>query len=354
MLDTIRSFEDFREAVSTFRLPRILLTALDLKLFAVIGDRRWTVPALARRLHVSVRGLDILCRNLGSAGLLIKQGEGYRNGAVARTLLNAKHPLYRGAYLDLMKSQWEDWSRLTKAIRRGRPLESDDPNDPAYRKQFSWAMHQRALDTASEIAAQVKLQGAKTLLDLGGGPGTYALAFLARNPGLRATLCDRAPALDVGRKIARSLAQGRRLSYLPCDFMKHRIPGRYDVIWFSNVLHIYSPTENRRLFRRLLPALNPGGRLFIYDAFLLDRDGLYPPEANLFAVTMLLFTEGGNTYRADETGEWLREAGFDSVKRVRLRPGTGDWEGGLLEARAKNRSSPHRKARARRTGSAGN
>ena len=90
-----------------------------------------------------------------------------------------------------------------------------------------------------------------TLLDLGGGPGTYALEFLARHPRLQATLCDRAPALEVGRAIARSVRHGTRLSYLPLDFMKKPVPGRYDVIWFSNVLHIYGPAENQRLFRRL-------------------------------------------------------------------------------------------------------
>jgi SAM-dependent methyltransferase len=347
----IRTFEDFREAVSRFRLPRILLTALELKLFTAIGTGRRTVPALARRLRVSSRGLEILCRNLGSAGLLLRQGEAYRNGPLARTLLNAGHRLHRGAYLDLIKSQWDDWSHLTKVVRRGRPLPFENPDEPAYRKRFSWAMHQRALDTARAVVAQVKLHGAGTLLDLGGGPGTYALEFLARHPSLKATLCDRAPALEVGRAIARSVRHGTRLSYLPLDFMKRPVPGRYDVIWFSNVLHIYGPAENQRLFRRLRCALNPGGRLFIHDAFLLDRNGFHPAEANLFAVTMLLVTERGNTYRADDTARWLRAAGFGPVRRVRLRPGTGDWEGGLLTARA---PGPHRRSRARRRGSAQN
>jgi SAM-dependent methyltransferase len=344
----IRSFEDFREAVSRFRLPRILLSALELKLFTTIDDRRWTVPALARRLRVSIRGLDILCRNLGSAGLLIKQGEAYRNGELARTLLNARHPLYRGAYLDLIRSQWDDWSHLTNSVRTGRPVEHEDPDEPAYRRQFSWAMHQRSLEAATEVAAQVKLKGAESLLDLGGGPGTYALAFLARNPGLRATVCDRAPALDVAKEIAAPHRYGKRLAYLPLDFMKKAVPGTYDVIWYSNVLHIYSPEENQRLFRRLVPALKPGGRLFIQDAFLLDREGLYPDEANLFAITMLLFTEGGNTYKAGETAGWLREAGFDSVKPVKLKKGTGDWEGGLLEARVARRPDRRRGTPVRR------
>jgi len=332
----ISTFDDFRDAVSAYRLPRVLLTALDLKLFTVIGGRSWTLPALAKRLRVSVRGLDILCRNLASAGVLKKHGARYENGPVARTALNVRSPQYRGAYLDLMRGHWADWAHLTKSVKKGRPVEHDDPDDPAYRRQFTWAMHHRSLAVAPEVAAQVSLRGAETFLDLGGGPGTFALAFLARNPRLRATVCDRAPALQVAKELAARVSYGRRLSFLPLDFMTRPIPGRYDVIWYSNVLHIYPPAENQALFRRIAGALTPRGRLLIQDAFVLDRNGLYPVEANLFAVTMLLFTEGGNTYGLRETTDWLRQAGFQKVRPIRLRKGTGDWEGGLLEA-----SRPH-------------
>lgn len=328
----LRNFDDFRDAIFAFRLPRILLTAIELDLFTAMGGRPWTVPVLAKRLRVSQRGLDILCRNLASAGVLRKQGTQYRNGTLAGTALNAKHKAFRGAYLGLLRSQWDDWSRLTDSVRHGRPVEHEAPDDPAYRRRFSWAMHQRSLEVAPQVAAQVNLRKTKTLLDLGGGPGTYALAFLAKNPNLRATVCDRTPALEVAKEIAATLTHGRRLSYLPLDFMSRKIPGKYDAIWYSNVLHIYSPAENQRLFRKLTSALTPGGRLFIQDAFLLDRKGLYPQEANLFAVTMLLFTEGGNTYGSHETEAWLRQAGFAKVKRINLRKGTEDWEGGLLEA----------------------
>lgn len=328
----IRNFEEFRDEVAKYRLPRILLTALDLNLFTAMGTRLWTIPALAGRLRVSTRGLDILCRNLATAGLLSKRGATYRNGPLARTALNANHPDYRGGYLDLVRRHWEDWSQLTRSVKRGRPVEHEGPDEPAYRRRFTWAMHHRSLDVAPKVAAQVNLQQAKTLLDLGGGPGTYALAFLANNPGLRAAVCDRPPALQVARKIAASQRHGRRLSYVPLDFMTQPIPGKWDVIWYSNVLHIYSPEQNRALFRRARKALTRQGRLIVQDAFLLDREGLYPEEANLFAVTMLLFTEQGNTYSLHETATWLRQAGFGRTRVIPLRHGMGDWDGGLLEA----------------------
>lgn len=332
---TIRTFKEFRTALAAYRLPRIILTALDLDLFTAIGGRSWSIPLLAKKLLVSARGLEILCRNLACAGLLIKTGTRYRNSPLARKELNRKSPAYRWAYLDLLRNHWDDWSKLTRSVRLGRPVDdNDDPDEPAYRRRFTWAMHHRSSDVAPKVAAQVNLRGVSTLLDLGGGPATYALAFLKRNPTLRATVCDRAPALKVAREIAAAVPQGRRLSYLPLDFVSKPIPGRYDVIWFSNVLHIYSPEDNLRLFRKMRNALVPGGRLLIQDAFIHGKNGRDSNvEAALFAVTMLLFTERGNTYSVHDTTGWLRRAGFVTVQPVRMRKGSEDWNGGILEAR---------------------
>lgn len=348
MSKTIVTFDDLRDAITAYRLPRVLIAALELNLFTTIGTASWTMPDLACAMKVSERGLAILCRNLAMAGLLKKKGEIYRNSRLGATALNARHPAYRGDYLRLITSHWADWGRLLESVKTGLPLDHDEPDDPSYRRRFTWAMHHRTLETAPKIAAQIDLRGARTLLDLGGGPGTYAMAFLAKNPQLRATVCDRPAALDVAKEIASAHKAGVRLSYLPLDLLTEPIPGTYDVIWYSNVLHIYSPEDNQAVFRRALAALNPGGRLLIQDAFLHDRDGLFPEEASLFAVPMLLFTERGNTYTAAETKAWLANAGFERIKVLRMKKGTEDWEGGILEARF---PTTNVKTRAHRTGS---
>ena len=344
----IATFDDLRDAITAYRLPRVLIAALELNLFTAIGTDTWTIPDLARDVQVSERGLAILCRNLAMAGVLKKNGETYTNSRLGATALNAHHPAYRGDYLRLITSHWADWGRLLESVKTGLPLDHDEPEEPDYRRRFTWAMHHRTLETAPKIAAQINLRGMQTLLDLGGGPGTYAMAFLAKNPTLRATVCDRPAALVVAKEIASTHKAGARLSYLPLDVMVEDIPGTYDVIWYSNVLHIYSPTDNQSLFRRALASLNPGGRLLIQDAFLHDRDGLFPEEASLFAVSMLLFTEKGNTYSAAETCAWLTDAGFERIKVLRMKKGTEDWEDGILEARSPGTNG---KTPARRTGS---
>lgn len=341
----IDTFDQFRDVITTYRLPRVLIAAIELNLFTAIGNDAWLIPDLAREMKVSERGLAILCRNLAMAGLLKKRGETYRNSRLAATALNVHHPDYRGEYLRLITRHWADWGRLLESVKTGLPLDHDEPD---YRRRFTWAMHHRTLETAPKIAAQIDLRGARTLLDLGGGPGTYAMAFLAKNPALHATVCDRPAALDVAKEIASTHKAATRISYLPLDVIAEDIPGTYDVIWYSNVLHIYSPQENQLVFQRAATALNPGGRFLIQDAFLHDQDGLFPEEASLFAVSMLLFTESGNTYKAADVKGWLKDAGFERVKVLRMKKGTEDWEGGILEARTPGANA---KMRARRTGS---
>ena len=329
----IRTFEEFRDTVFSFRLPKFLLSALDLGLFTIMGKARWSVSALAKALKADERGVEILCRNLASAGLLMKKGNRYQSGKLGWSVLNADSPEYRGAYLDLMRRQWDNWSQLTDSIRTGKPVDEEEAETPEYRRAFSWAMHQRSLIPAKQVARQIKLTHARSLLDLGGGPGTYALAFLATNPKLQATVMDRPAALEVAREIAASSKHGARLSCIPIDFLQDQIQGMYDVVWLSNVIHIYSPAENTALFKKIFPALHPKGRIFIQDTFLLDQRGLVPPEANLFAGTMLLFTDTGNTYKAKDVQKWLRLAKFKTPKSISLKKGTGDWDGILIQAR---------------------
>lgn len=329
----VRTMDDFRDVVYNFRLSRVFATALDLDLFTQMGNRFWTPKALAGKLKANERGVQIILRNLETAGLLKRRGASYGVEKVGRTYLNRNSPAYQGAYLELVHRQWENWAQLTDSVRTGKPIEDDGPDDPEYRRSFTWAMHQRSIRPAKEVATQLQLDKAQTLLDVGGGPGTYALEFLKRNSTLRAGIWDRQPALEVAREIAQPLRHGKRLSYYPGDLFESPVPGKFDVMWMSNVLHIFSPAENKTLFKKLKRALNPGGCILIQDTFLMNRSGCAALETNLFAVTMLLFTPTGNTYSAQDVQQWLKTSGLKKTRCLQLRKGTGDWDGVIIEGR---------------------
>ena len=315
----VRTFEHLRAAVNGYTYSRVILTALDLDLFSVIGEKTWTIHRLARTVDASERGIDILCRNLASLGLLDSQNGRYKNSPLGATALNRKNPEYRGAYLSLLQQHWDAWSGLTNSVRSGTPHDDGEPiHQEEYRRAFTWAMHHRSRDIAPRIAKHIDLRGSTTLLDVGGGPGTYTLAMLARWPKLHGTIGDRPAALQVARAVARKHPAGKRLSYLPLDFMAEDISGSYDVIFLSNVIHIYGPDENIELLKKIKAALNPGGRIIIQDFFLWDKKGLRPIETNLFAITMLLYTDTGNTYTAQEVKKWMTKAGFRALTIIQM------------------------------------
>jgi ubiquinone/menaquinone biosynthesis C-methylase UbiE len=270
---------------------------------------------------------------MASTGLLVKSRAGYQASPFAKTYLQKNSKEFRGDYLELMQRQWKEWSRLTEVVTSGVPVDSDEPETPEYRRSFSWAMHHRSQEPAQQVAKQITLKSARSFLDLGGGPGTYALAFIQNNPHLQATVMDRPAALEVAQTLAKQASVESRLSLQSGNFITDKITGTYDIVWYSNVLHIYSPSENLKVFRKIKRTLNPGGRLIIQDTFLQDHQGLRPLETNLFAVTMLLYTDTGNTYPLKDVRSWLHKAGLNRTRVIRLKQGTGDWEGQLLEAR---------------------
>ena len=104
MRPPITSIETFHRLLAACRLPRVIVTAPELSLFTAMGSGSWSIQKLAQALDVSERGVDILCRNLAMCGLLRKREKAYRNTPFSATVLNAKHPKYRGAYVELLQS----------------------------------------------------------------------------------------------------------------------------------------------------------------------------------------------------------------------------------------------------------
>jgi SAM-dependent methyltransferase len=92
---------------------------------------------------------------------------------------------------------------------------------------------------------------------------------------------------------------------------------RYDLVLLSSICHMFSPDVNRALLARAHAALTPNGRLIIAD-FIVDPEKTSPRSATLFALNMLVATQGGSTYSEPEYESWLRAAGFAEAKRVRM------------------------------------
>jgi predicted O-methyltransferase YrrM len=176
-------------------------------------------------------------------------------------------------------------------------------------QSFIWGMHALARDLAPQVAARLNLSGVRHLLDLGGGPGTYAITFCQAHPELKATVFDLPGPVQIAQENIARHGLSHRLGTLEGNFLKDGIGSGYDFIWISHILHSHDEAQCRLILNKAIDALNPGGTLAVQDFFLND-DGISPPGAAMFSVHMLAVTPRGRSYTHREVADWLVEAGL--------------------------------------------
>jgi len=311
----IESFRDLMRLAHGFEAAKILLTANDLDLFSRLGSGR-EAAGLAGELGVDGRALGLLLNALVALGLLEKADGLYRNAAPAEAFLRRGED-GRGSILRHIHHCWDAWSELPQVLRSGRPAE---PREAAvlgereeWTRDFICGMDDVTRELAPQVAGELDLGTARVLLDVGGGPGTYAAAFLAAHPGLREVrLFDLPGALAVAREKLAARGLLDRVRLVAGDFDRDELGEGADVVWISQVFHAQSEAGCRQLIEKAWRALNPGGLLAVHE-FLLDETLCAPLTAALFAVHMLVMTEGGRTYSGGEIGAWMTAQGFVDV-----------------------------------------
>ncbi|UCD57080.1 MAG: methyltransferase domain-containing protein [Candidatus Hydrogenedentota bacterium] len=326
-------YMDLAMYAAGYQVSKIFLLANDLKFFTVLAGKSLTAAQVARKTKCDTRATEILLDALVALGLLKKRAGCYSNGPHANAYLIEGAPDYRGNILKHFHHLWDDWADLGYVLKRGHPrrVKEDEMlfKNRELNREFILGMDNIARDVAETLADKLDLSGARRMLDLGGGPGTYADVFTRKYPGLEATVFDVPLTLRVTKKLIRERGLGHRVKMQAGNFKTDPLGSRYDVVWGSSIIHSQSEKEIRLLFRKIRRALVPGGRVIIHDTFLEDNR-VSPPMAALFAVNMLAATKAGRSYTYSEVKRWLKQAGFGRIKQREATPRTGIIEAARL------------------------
>lgn len=303
---------------------RAVLAANDLDVFTVIGTGGRTAGEIAKRCKADPEGMLLLLNALAGLGLLSRRGTRYHNTPLGRRYLDRRSPTSISNLLWLLGHHWHDWTKLPQSLRKGRPGWAPVTGSPAFRRRFSLAMHERSHVLAAPTVATLRLPPrSRRFLDLGGGPGSYAIALARRHPNLEGVVLDQA--VTVARQLIRKHRLEKRLRARTGSIFTAPLGSGYDAVLVSNVIHVFNAKENRTLLERVRDALRPGGKVFIVE-FFLDDSRTQPPKSSLFALMMYLFTGSGQCYSWSETEGWLKALGFGRFKRSRITPDIGTLE----------------------------
>jgi len=259
-------------------------------------------------------------------GLIVKSADAYANTDFSRKFLDQSSGAYLGHIILHHHHLVDGWAQLDQAVRSGRPVEMRSYGEEKERESFLLGMFNLAMGQAPRLAAQLDLKGRKHLLDLGGGPGTYAIHFCLANPDLRATIFDRPTTEPFARQTATRFAVDGRIDFQAGDFNVDPIAGHYDAAWLSHILHSSGYEECERLVAKTVAALEPGGLIMIHE-FILDDSLAAPLFPALFSLNMLINNPHGRSYAEGELRGMLAKAGVTDIRRLEF---TGANDSGIL------------------------
>jgi hypothetical protein len=300
---------------------RIVQAAVELEVFEAIGTHALEAASIANSLDLEPRATELMLNALTALGLLRKREDRFSLTEIAAKYLQRDAPGYLGGMIRFEASLWNCWTSLTEAIRSGHPVRAADmyQDDPTETTIFIDAMDSlvKARGDAEIMVEAFDWDTAHELLDVGSGPATYPIALCRKFPNLRATIFDLPATIALTECYVREAGLTSRIRLVSGDYRVDEIPGSYDVILLSNVIHGESFEENQRLMVNLSSVLKAGGSVIVKD-HILDSQRINPPVGALFSLLMLLTTQVGRCYAFDEVEAWMSAARLTHIRQIDL------------------------------------
>lgn len=325
-----KSVSEIVELASAFYGSATLFAALAKGVFgAVEKAEKGTCEALAAATGCSPRGLRILLDACVAEGLLVKNGDEYSNTSAGRLALVPGGPADLSQAVRYNQDVYPAWGRLALFAETGRPVEAPAlhlGDDAERTRRFALAMRGRAMAIGRAVVPLVQLPaGGGRILDLAGGPGTYAELLVRANPGWTAVTVDVPAVSAVAAECVREAGVADRVECREGDYHSDEYePSAYDAVTIFGALHQESPVAIVDILKRAARALKPGGRIFILD-MMTDATRTAPKFSALFAVNMALTTENGWVFSDAELKSWMREAGFEPDETRPVPPPMPHW-----------------------------
>lgn len=316
------------DMASAFYDSCVLFTASDLGIFGKLAELRGAkAETLAKELKLDPRGTRLLLDACVAVGLAVKEDGIYRNSMESESFLVPGKPGDLSGALRYNRDVYPAWGKMAEMVQTGKPVEKPEihlGDDENRTRTFVMSMHGRAMWIGRVVTPLVNLQNCRTLLDIGGGPGTFSVLFAQAYPELSCTVLDLAPVVSIAEELIEEQGMSGRVRTISGDYHTTEFPQGNDAVIIFGVLHQESPESIQDILCRAYQALLPGGLIFILD-MMTDRSHTAPKFSALFAVNMALTTERGWVFSDQEICTWLTQAGFVDMDVRPLPPPMPHW-----------------------------
>lgn len=308
------------DLVNSFQKTAAVKAAVELDLFAALGEGNTTVKELADRCNSTQRGIRILCDYLTILGLIEKEGDRYRHSPTSEAFLDPNSPACVASITKVLNNplMMDSYDHLSEVIRQGYtnlPGQGTvEPEHPIW-VEFAHNMAPMMAPLAEPLGKAV-LNGHQRpmkVLDIAAGHGLFGIEVAKQNPNAKIVAVDWAPVLEVARSNAEKSGVASRFLLKPGSVFEVDLEGPYDIVLLTNFLHHFDVSTCIELLEKCRAAMAPGGMLAALE-FVPNPDRVTPPIAGAFALIMLATTKSGDAYTFPEYEEMFLSAGFTEIE----------------------------------------
>lgn len=306
--------------MADYVVPFTLRAVCDLRVADHLADGPRTVEELAELTGSHAPTLARALRALACRGVFAEVCPGVFGLTDLAEPLRSDHPLSLRAAYPLLAPEVAAWGRLDHTLRTGEAafdvvhgtgfwsFMAGHPEDSARFDASQEAVTRRELRSALGAYDWAALG---TVVDVGGGNGTFLAGLLAAYPGLRGELLDQphvvAPA---ARVLAEAGVEGRCTVHGGSFF--DRVPAGGDAYLLKRILYGWDDRRALELLRTVRAAMAPGSVLLLMEP--LVESGNEFSWGKLY--DLLLVTMGGGGARSREQLAGLFAAAGLEIVRV--------------------------------------
>ncbi|MFN0101964.1 MAG: methyltransferase [Bryobacteraceae bacterium] len=302
------------DLLEAFRRSKTMFTAVELGVFEATPT---TAKAFAEKAKADPRAAALLLDACVNLGLLAKDQDKYANTPESEIYLKRTSPHTLAGYALYSNSiLWRLWEYLPDAVREGThrwpqafnmqgPIFSHFFQTDDAMRTFLTGLQGFGMLSSPQVVAAHDLGEVNHFVDLGGGTGHLALAFLDKYPNAKATVFDLPQVIPLTREITNG-----RVTCEAGDFFSDPLPPA-DCYALARIVHDWSLPKIQKLLAKIHDALPINGCLLICE-MLLNENRTGPTRALMQSLSMLTCTEGQERTAA-EYEALCKAAGFKTT-----------------------------------------
>jgi hypothetical protein len=286
--------------LSGFWVSGALHVAAKLRVADYLVETPLCSEALALMTDTHAPSLYRLLRALASIGVFAEDGNGYFSLTKTGKLLRSDKPdSFHSLVIDeLSDTPPQAWKDLFYSVKAGKPARSANyaatPRCTVRRSDEKYDATENGVDGASArlraaILDDYDFSQVKTIVDVGGGNGTFLAFLLQAHEPLRGIVFDFPWALETAQFCLTEEGVTKRCKVLAGDLLE-AVPSGHDLYILRKVLRAYSNERAVAILKNCRRAMLPHSKLLLVEAVI--RSGNASSFAKLQDLKLMIASEG--------------------------------------------------------------